>query len=118
MLSERGTYPVSQISIRRADCRVLAIASEVFIMFPNKHTQSRMQDAIGSEITIVFPKKACAELNAGCYSEQCGRAWLAQLVRSLPSDDKVHGSIPGFAEIRIFVRPSFSPQQTRLSFLK
>ena len=41
--------------------------------------------------------------------------WLAQLVRSLPSDHKVPGSIPGFAKIWIFVRPSFLPKLTQLS---
>ena len=46
-----------------------------------------------------------------------GRAWLAQLVRSLPSSHKVPGSILGFAEIRIFVRPSFPPKLTQLSIL-
>ena len=35
--------------------------------------------------------------------EKYGRAWLAQLVRSLYSDHKVPGLISGFAEIRIFV---------------
>ena len=44
-----------------------------------------------------------------------GRAWLAQLVRSLPSNHKVPGSIPGFAEIRIFVQSSFPPKPTQLS---
>ena len=44
-------------------------------------------------------------------------AWLAQLVRSLPSDHKVPSSIPGFAEIRIFVQPSFPPKLTQLSIL-
>ena len=42
-----------------------------------------------------------------------GRVWLAQFVRSLPSDYKVPGSIPGFAEIRIFVQPSFPPKPTQ-----
>ena len=46
-----------------------------------------------------------------------GRAWLAQLVRSLPSDHKVPGSIPSFAEIRTFVQPSFPPKPTQLSIL-
>ena len=46
-----------------------------------------------------------------------GRAWLVQLVRSLPSDHKVLGFIPGFAEIRIFVQPSFPPKPTQLSIL-
>ena len=45
------------------------------------------------------------------------RAWLAQLVRSLPSNHKVPGSIPGFAEIWIFLRPSFPPKPTQLSIL-
>ena len=40
------------------------------------------------------------------------------VVRSLPSDHKVPGSIPGFAEIRIFVQPSFSPKPTQLSILR
>ena len=44
-------------------------------------------------------------------------AWLAQLVRSLPSNHKVPGSIPGFAEISIFVQPSFPPKPTQLSIL-
>ena len=46
-----------------------------------------------------------------------GRAWLAQLVRSLPSNHKVPGSIIGFAEIRIFVQLSFPPKPTQLSIL-
>ena len=46
-----------------------------------------------------------------------GRAWLAQLVSSLPSNHRVPSSIPGFAEIWIFVRPSFPPKPTQLSIL-
>ena len=46
-----------------------------------------------------------------------GWAWLAQLVRSLPSNQKVPSSIPGFAEIRIFVQPSFPPKPTQLFIL-
>ena len=42
---------------------------------------------------------------------------LAQLVRSMPSDHKVPSSIPGSAEIRIFVQPSFPPKPTQLSIL-
>ena len=39
-----------------------------------------------------------------------GWAWLAQLVRYLPSSHKVPSSISGFAEIWIFVQPSFLPE--------
>ena len=49
------------------------------------------------------------------YIAGVGRTWLAQLVRPLPSNHKVPGSIPGFAEIRIFVQPSFPPKPTQLS---
>ena len=51
------------------------------------------------------------------YLFAVGREWLAQQVRSLPSDHKVPGSIPGFAEIRIFVQSSFPPKLTQLSIL-
>ena len=37
--------------------------------------------------------------------------------RSLPSNHKVPGSIPGFSEIRIFVQSSFLPKPTQLSIL-
>ena len=47
-----------------------------------------------------------------------GRAWLTQLGRSLPSDHKVDPLFnPGFAEIQIFVQPSFPPKPTQLSIL-
>ena len=46
-----------------------------------------------------------------------GRAWLAQLVRSLLSDHKVSSSILSSAEIWIFVQPYFSPRPTQLSIL-
>ena len=42
-------------------------------------------------LLLVFPDNACRY-----WSE---RAWLIQLVRSLPSDHKVPGSIPGSAKI-------------------
>ena len=45
-----------------------------------------------------------------CKLSSIGQVWLAQLVRSLPSDNKVPGLIVGFAEIRIFVQPSFPPK--------
>ena len=45
------------------------------------------------------------------------REWLAQLVRNLPSNHKVPCSILGFAEIRIFVRPSSLLKLTQLSIL-
>ena len=37
--------------------------------------------------------------NICCFFHEGGRAWLAQLVRSLPSDHKVPSSIRGSAEI-------------------
>ena len=46
-----------------------------------------------------------------------GRAWFAQLVRSLLSSHRVPSSILDFAEIRIFVWPSFPPKLTQLSIL-
>ena len=66
-----------------------------------------------------FPKKIniLARPNKMSLIKGRGRAWLAQLVRSLPSDHKVPSSIPGFAEIRIFVQPSFPPKPTQLSIL-
>ena len=53
------------------------------------------------------------------YELRVLRAWLAQLVRSLPSDYEVPNinSIPSSAEILIFVRPSFPPKLTQLSIL-
>ena len=62
-------------------------------------------------------KQHCPLKLSGKIAINVGRAWLAQFVRSLPSDHKVPGSIPGFAEIRIFVQPSFPPKQTQLSIL-
>ena len=44
-----------------------------------------------------------------------GRAWLAQLVRSLSSDHKVPSSIPALLRFETFVRPSFPPKLTELS---
>ena len=50
-------------------------------------------------------------------SARRGREWLTQLVRSLPSNQKVPSLIPGFAENRIFVRPSPPSKLTQLSIL-
>ena len=47
----------------------------------------------------------------------CGRAWLAQLVRSTSSVHKVPSSIPGSAEIWTFVQLYFPPKLIQRSIL-
>ena len=51
------------------------------------------------------------------HSQDAIWVWLVQLVRSLHSSLKVPGSIPGFAETRIIVQPSFPPKLTQHSIL-
>ena len=48
----------------------------------------------------------------------CLAASLAQLIRSLPSSNKVLSSITGFAKIRIFVRFVSAEADSRFSFLR
>ena len=73
-----------------------------------------------SSMTARMEFEFLCDLLSDCFSASANparQAWLAQLVRSVPSDHKVPGSIPGFAEIRIFLQPSFPPKPTQLSIL-
>ena len=84
-----------------------------FVNYPPSFLELKRRDeGTNRKIALVFNSnlalKICFHLEIlfYFYSE---RAWLAQLVRSLPSDHKVPSSIPGSPEIWIFVWPSFHP---------
>ena len=62
------------------------------------HVENMVTRLVQPEFTVNTPRNWHMG-NLNLLVGNCGRAWLAQLVRSLPSDHKLPSSIPGFAEI-------------------
>ena len=96
LLGQRNT-PTEFVNVSPVQ-RLMSRRSQTLLLVSNNLLRSRVVEHVKDKL-------------------KCKRAWLAQFERSLPSDYKVPGSIPGFAEIRIFVQLSFPPKPTQLSIL-